>query len=264
MAYSYDRRARTQGVHWNKLSPKDRAQVFDSAPRSVLRKIEALLPEVSAFRTVRELKDSMVNHGYLPTVRDAKLKALFETAGVPYDGNPFVAPKKTPRAKKPLIRVFVEEVADSDAFEEGEYSDGTPKLSVNSQFYFSLGADEEVPSDVLNALYNLPTSQGRGRGFNWSFGDHSEENWSSRAPFNSKDEVLFSGSWALDRKGNVTFDEGSRKMPLAALANPGHAAVVDAAKKFAEALAKKLQSQHPDYKFSRPKFIKAKSPTVSR
>lgn len=91
MAYSYDRRAVAAlgpEVGWQDMSPaqRERFQRDHQRKRPTPRLIAQLDELLGPTRTYEGLRQDMIQKGYLPTIRDPKLKKLLDLTGLPTSG----------------------------------------------------------------------------------------------------------------------------------------------------------------------------------
>jgi len=110
--YDYDRTKTAKKPWWQSMSRRDRAfhvKHYSKRLNQLIEdKIDKLLQRHSAFESLDALRSDMINHGYLPTVKNRDLRKLLDVAGLPYWGQP--DPRTTEEVaegKKPKVIVML-------------------------------------------------------------------------------------------------------------------------------------------------------------
>lgn len=257
MAYDYDRR--TAQTPWQALSRAQREKALH-VPSSKAKALDEAL-EGSVLKSWDDLKVPMTDHGYLPTVRDSKLLALFNELGLPHAGNQSI--KSKPTTPKAVIKTFIQEDEVSSAYPEGEYADGEPKYEVHDSLYISLGTDNEgVDPKVLEALEKVPAKRGKARGSTWGFGYHAEGDVNKLAKHMAESEIFGQVTWKVGKAEAA----GLRSTPKPAklFRHAGADAGTQALIKHIEKIIKDLAAKHPEYRWAKPKHIKNKNRTLEK
>ena len=136
------------GTFWQGMSVRQRLE-HQKANRKrpsqrTIDQLDALVPRESAFGSFAELERDMIQHGYLPTTKNRKLRQLLDSVGLPYYGVvPEVAPRDKKKAKVYVVVRRAKGALDSQRWEQ-EYN---PLSKAERVLEFDIGVSDEALFD---------------------------------------------------------------------------------------------------------------------